>query len=142
VGHPNAPLTPEGRQRLCERVDSGRPIAHVAAEAGISRRCLSKWYGRWQELPRRLKVKRFLLGLSEGPHGPHYFTSKGRPIAMATKQYRNVRTGRTGNVGDHAPGTVFSADPDDPQVQAWLASGAIEPVVEPVRLKVKDAVER
>lgn len=25
-----------------ERVDAGRPIAHVAAEAGISRRCLAK----------------------------------------------------------------------------------------------------
>ncbi|WP_078893357.1 helix-turn-helix domain-containing protein [Streptomyces sp. NRRL F-2580] len=49
AGHPNAPLTPEGRRRLCERVDTGRPIAHVAAEAGISRRCLAKWYARWRE---------------------------------------------------------------------------------------------
>lgn len=48
MGHPNAPLTPAGRRRLCERVDAGRPIAHVAAEAGISRRCLAKWYARWQ----------------------------------------------------------------------------------------------
>lgn len=48
AGHPNAPLTPEGRRRLCERVDGGRPIAHVAAEAGISRRCLAKWYARWR----------------------------------------------------------------------------------------------
>jgi transposase len=32
---------------LCLRVDAGRPIAHVAAEAGISRRCLAKWYARW-----------------------------------------------------------------------------------------------
>lgn len=47
MSHANAPLTPEGRRRLCERVDAGRPIAHVAAEAGISRQCLSKWYGRW-----------------------------------------------------------------------------------------------
>ncbi|WP_073793162.1 helix-turn-helix domain-containing protein [Streptomyces uncialis] len=47
AGHGNAPLTPEGRRRLCERVDAGRPIAHVAAEAGISRRCLAKWYARW-----------------------------------------------------------------------------------------------
>ena len=48
AGHPNAPLTPEGRRRLCERIDAGRPVAHVAAEAGISRRCLAKWYARWQ----------------------------------------------------------------------------------------------
>ncbi|WP_419586951.1 helix-turn-helix domain-containing protein [Streptomyces sp. Qhu-G9] len=33
---------------LCLRVAGGRPIAHVAAEAGISRRCLAKWYGRWR----------------------------------------------------------------------------------------------
>jgi transposase InsO family protein len=46
--HRNAPLTPEGRRRLCLRVDSGRPIAHVAAEASVSRRCLAKWYARWQ----------------------------------------------------------------------------------------------
>jgi transposase InsO family protein len=29
-------------------VDAGRPISHVAAEAGISRRCLAKWYARWR----------------------------------------------------------------------------------------------
>lgn len=27
-----------------------RPIAHVAAEAGISRQCLSKWKARFDEL--------------------------------------------------------------------------------------------
>jgi transposase-like protein len=43
------PLTPEGGRRLCTRVDAGRPIAHVAAEAGISRQCLSKWHGRWEQ---------------------------------------------------------------------------------------------
>lgn len=48
--HANAPLTPEGRRRLCERIDEGRPIAHVAAEGGVSRAMLSKWYGRWVEL--------------------------------------------------------------------------------------------
>lgn len=45
--HRNAPLTPEGRLRLvlrCER----RPIAHVAAEAGVSRQCLGKWVARYQ----------------------------------------------------------------------------------------------
>jgi len=47
VPHRNAPLTVEGRRRLCERVDRGRPKAHVAAEAGISRQCLSKWHRRW-----------------------------------------------------------------------------------------------
>lgn len=45
--HANAPLTPEGRKRLCERVDAGRPLAHVADEGGISRAALTKWYRRW-----------------------------------------------------------------------------------------------
>ncbi|MGY5309556.1 helix-turn-helix domain-containing protein [Nocardia gipuzkoensis] len=40
----DAPLTLEGRLRI----DAGRPIGHVAAEAGISRRCLAKWYARWR----------------------------------------------------------------------------------------------
>lgn len=49
MAHRNAPLTPEGRRRLCLRVDSGRPIAHVAAEAGVGRNTLGKWFARWQE---------------------------------------------------------------------------------------------
>lgn len=47
MSHANAPLTVEGRRRLCLRVCAGGPIAHVAAEAGISRQCLSKWHGRF-----------------------------------------------------------------------------------------------
>ena len=44
--HRNAPLTPQGRYRLVMRVQAGRPIAHVAAEAGIARATLSKWVAR------------------------------------------------------------------------------------------------
>ena len=47
MAHPNAPLTPEGRRRLCERVDAGRAICHIAAEAGIARQTLGRWYARW-----------------------------------------------------------------------------------------------
>jgi len=45
--HRNAPLTPKGRRRLCERVDAGRAICHVATEAGIARKTLGYWYARW-----------------------------------------------------------------------------------------------
>ncbi|WP_329417476.1 helix-turn-helix domain-containing protein [Streptomyces sp. NBC_01268] len=44
--HANAPLDIEGRRRLVERCRS-RPIAHVAAEAGVSRACLSTWKSRY-----------------------------------------------------------------------------------------------
>lgn len=47
MAHPNAPLTPEGRRRLCERIDEGRPLSHVADEGGISRTALTRWYKRW-----------------------------------------------------------------------------------------------
>jgi hypothetical protein len=45
--HVNAPLSFEGRRRLVERYRN-RPIAHVAAEMGISRACASKWVNRWR----------------------------------------------------------------------------------------------
>ena len=46
MSHRNAPLTAAGRLRLVERCQY-RPIAHVAAEAGLSRQCLSKWVNRY-----------------------------------------------------------------------------------------------
>src|SRR5699024_6028249 len=45
--HANAPLSLEGRRRLIRRCRT-RPIAHVAAEMGISRACASKWVNRWR----------------------------------------------------------------------------------------------
>ena len=45
--HSNAPLSMEGRRGLVERCRT-RPIAHVAAEMGISRACASKWVNRWR----------------------------------------------------------------------------------------------
>ena len=47
MSHRNAPLTPAGRLRLVHRCQY-RPIAHVAAEAGVSRQCLSKWVSRYR----------------------------------------------------------------------------------------------
>ncbi len=49
MSHPNAPLTPEGRRRLCQRVDAGRPICQVAAEAGVARQTVAKWHTRWSD---------------------------------------------------------------------------------------------
>lgn len=48
MSHPNAPLSLEGRRRLVARCES-RPIAHVAAEMGISRATASKWVNRYRE---------------------------------------------------------------------------------------------
>jgi transposase InsO family protein len=49
VAHANARLTPAGRLILCRRIAAGRPVAHVAAEMGISRTCAYRWWGRYRE---------------------------------------------------------------------------------------------
>jgi transposase InsO family protein len=46
VSHRNARLTVHGRRLLVERVCSGRPVAHVAAEMGIARATAHKWVRR------------------------------------------------------------------------------------------------
>ncbi|WPO69572.1 IS481 family transposase [Streptomyces sp. KN37] len=48
MSHRNARLTVHGRRILVERVLSGRPVAHVAAEMGISRPTAHKWVRRWR----------------------------------------------------------------------------------------------
>jgi transposase InsO family protein len=63
VSHRNAPLSYEGRLRLVRRCRH-RPIAHVAAEMGISRACASKWVNRWRRLGE--------LGLRDRSSIPHH----------------------------------------------------------------------
>lgn len=48
MAHGNARLTPRSRFILCERIASGRPVAHVAAEMGVSRPTADKWWKRFQ----------------------------------------------------------------------------------------------
>jgi transposase InsO family protein len=67
-----------------ERVDAGRPIAHVAAEAGISRQCLSKWYSRWVE-----DGEDGLVDRSSQPHG-----SPNRTSRQVTARIRQLRCDR------------------------------------------------
>lgn len=46
--HCNARLTVHGRRILVQRVrHQGRPIAHVAAEMGVSRQCAHRWVARF-----------------------------------------------------------------------------------------------
>ena len=46
--HANAPLTPTGRRILCERIEAGRPVAHVASEMGVSRTTAYRWWNRFR----------------------------------------------------------------------------------------------
>ncbi|MGW6707344.1 IS481 family transposase [Streptomyces sp. NPDC054956] len=69
MSHRNARLTVFGRRLLVERVVSGRPVAHVAAEMGISRATAHKWMRRWR---------------AEGPAGLHDRSSRPRTTPHRT----------------------------------------------------------
>lgn len=48
MAHANARLTVHGRRLLVERIRfQGRPVAHVAAEMGVSRQCAHRWVRRF-----------------------------------------------------------------------------------------------
>jgi transposase InsO family protein len=48
VSHANARLTPAGRLVMVQRIGAGRPVAHVAAEMGVSRTTAWRWWRRYQ----------------------------------------------------------------------------------------------
>ncbi|MEU7345025.1 IS481 family transposase [Streptomyces bacillaris] len=48
MSHRNARLTVHGRRILVARILAGRPVAHVAAEMGISGPTAHKWVRRWK----------------------------------------------------------------------------------------------
>ena len=48
MSHANARLAPAGRLILVQRIQSGRAVAHVAAEMGISRTTAWRWWRRFQ----------------------------------------------------------------------------------------------
>lgn len=47
--HRNAPLTPEGRRRLCRLIEDGWTVASAAESMRISRQTAHKWWRRYQE---------------------------------------------------------------------------------------------
>lgn len=49
MSHANARLTPAGRFIMVQRIQSGRAVAHVASEMGISRTTAWRWWRRFRE---------------------------------------------------------------------------------------------
>ncbi|MFF3691649.1 IS481 family transposase [Streptomyces sp. NPDC002187] len=76
MSHRSARLTVFGRRLLVERVCSGRPVAHVAAEMGISRATAHKWMRRWR---------------AEGEAGLQDRSSRPRTIPHRTEPEVEVR---------------------------------------------------
>lgn len=49
MSHANARLAPAGRLIMIQRIQSGRAVAHVAAEMGVSRTTAWRWWRRFRE---------------------------------------------------------------------------------------------
>lgn len=47
--HGNAPLTPQGRLRLCQRIEAGWSVAAAAESMNVSRQCAHKWWRRYRD---------------------------------------------------------------------------------------------
>ena len=47
--HRNAPLTAEGRLRLCQRIEAGWTVAAAAESMNLSRQCAHKWWRRYND---------------------------------------------------------------------------------------------
>ncbi|MGW4413097.1 IS481 family transposase, partial [Nonomuraea sp. NPDC004702] len=84
MSHRNARLTVHGRRLLIQRVLSGRPVAHVAAEMGISRPTAYKWLRRWRTEGE--------AGLHDRPSRPH--TTPHRTAPDLEAQVCQLRTSR------------------------------------------------
>lgn len=69
--HRNAPLTPEGRLRLCQRIEAGWPVAHAAETMGISRDRAYVWWRRYQA--------EGVPGLQDRSSRPHRSPARTRP---------------------------------------------------------------
>jgi transposase InsO family protein len=100
--HANARLTPRGRSTLIERIQTGRPVAHVAAEMGISRATAYKWWARfrhegWVGLQDRSSRPR---------HCPHQTPRLVEHRIESLRRSRKLGPARIGGIVGMAPSTV------------------------------------
>ena len=47
--HPNARLTPRGRETLVSRIESGTGVSDAARQMGVSRQTANKWLDLFQD---------------------------------------------------------------------------------------------
>ena len=79
--HRNAPLTPEGRLRLCRRIEDGWTVAGAAESMNVSRQTAHKWWRRYQESG--------LMGLEDRSSRPKHCPTK--PPARVERRIVELR---------------------------------------------------
>ena len=100
--HANARLTPRGRLLLCQRVASGRPVAHVAAEMGVSRATGYKWVRRLRQ-----EGTAGLLDRSSRPRSCPWRTAvEVEQQVLRLRRGRRLGPARIGGILQLAPSTV------------------------------------
>lgn len=101
--HGNAMLSVRGRRLLVERIASGRPVAHVAAEVGVARQTAYKWWRRWLAEGER--------GLHDRPSRPHRSPGQTTPVAVARieqlRRREKLGPARIGHRLGMPPSTVY-----------------------------------
>jgi len=101
--HGNAPLTPEGRLRMCRRIEAGRPVAHVAAEMGVSRTTAYRWWRRY-----RAEGEAGLVDRSSRPRScPHRTPVAVELQIVELRRDLNLGPARIGGIVGMQPSTVW-----------------------------------
>ena len=92
--HANAPLTPEGRLRLCSRIAEGWTVAAAAESMNISRQCAHKWWRRFQ-----LEGLDGLRDRSSRPHrSPNQTSARLERRILALRQSRKIGPARLAGI--------------------------------------------
>jgi transposase InsO family protein len=100
--HRNAPLTPEGRRRLCELIAAGWTVAAAAESMRISRQCAHKWWRRY--LAEGLDG---LVDRSSRPKScPHQTPARVERRIVALREARKLGPARLGGLVGMHPSTV------------------------------------
>jgi transposase InsO family protein len=103
VVHANARLTPAGRMILCRRIAAGRPVAHIAAEMGISRTTAYRWWARYRQ--------HGPAGLVDRPscahHHPRRTPARLEAAVLELRQSRKLGPARIGPLVGLPTSTVY-----------------------------------
>jgi len=92
--HGNAPLTPEGRLRLCHRIEDGWTVAAAAESMNISRQTAHKWWRRYQD-----EGAAGLVDRSSRPHTcPHQTPARVERRIVALRQSRKLGPARLAGI--------------------------------------------
>jgi transposase InsO family protein len=92
--HGNAPLTPQGRLRLCQRIEAGWSVAAAAESMNISRQCAHKWWSRY-----RTEGIDGLRDRSSRPHHcPHQTPPRVERRIVALRQARRLGPARLAGI--------------------------------------------